>query len=140
MSAKGITVRQRIHDYLFHLEAMTRREAKQLWRQSIKDAWKNRCAYCNNPPIDDASLTLDHVRPKAKGGEDRTSNCVPACKRCNHSKGSENWVEWFGRQEFYSIEREYRIRAWIEANQANIPKSGDIYDCHEFASNLESAD
>ena len=133
MIAKEVPVRQRIHDYLFNLEAMTRKEAKHLWRQSIKDAWSNCCAYCGTPPIDDASLTLDHVKPKAKGGEDKTSNCIPACKRCNHSKGSEDWVTWFNRQEFYSIEREYRIRHWIDNEINGIPISGDLYDCENFA-------
>ena len=134
MIAKEVPVRQRIHEYLFNLEAMTRKEAKHLWRQSIKDAWSNCCAYCGTPPIDDASLTLDHVKPKAKGGEDKTSNCIPACKRCNHSKGSEDWVGWFNRQEFYSIEREYRIRHWIDSEINGIPLSGDVYDCHAFVS------
>jgi 5-methylcytosine-specific restriction endonuclease McrA len=135
MIAKDSPIRQRIHDYLYNLEAMTRKEAKHLWRKSIKDAWSNRCAYCDNPPIDDASLTLDHVKPRAKGGEDKTSNCIPACKRCNHSKGSENAFEWFQRQQFYSIEREYRIRHWIDAEIKTIPISGDVYDCNEFVPN-----
>lgn len=149
MIAKGIRVREQVRDYLFNLEAMTRKEAKRLWRQSIKDAWQNRCAYCNTPPIDDKSLTVDHVKPKAKGGEDRTSNCVPACTRCNHSKGSENWLEWFGRQQFYSIEAENRIKHWlihgvvvdledqqvIKATIHELPKSGDVYDCQLFWDN-----
>ena len=135
MIAKALPIRQRIHDYLYNLEAMTRKEAKHLWRQSIKDAWCNCCAYCGTPPIDDASLTLDHVKPRAKGGEDKTSNCIPACKRCNHSKGSEDWVEWFRRQDSYTMEREYRIRDWVENEIKNIPCSGDVYDCHRFAVN-----
>lgn len=139
MIDKEKLIRERIHDYLYNLEAMTRKEAKHLWRQSIKDAWSNCCAYCGNPPIDDASLTLDHVKPKAKGGEDKTSNCIPACKRCNHAKGSEDWIGWFNRQEFYTIEREYRIRNWIENEVPNIPSSGDIYDCHLFAAIHEQA-
>ena len=68
---------------------MTRREAKQLWRQSIKDAWQNRCAYCDNPPIDDASLTLDHVRPLSLGGTTAWDNIVAACQRCNTQKGNK---------------------------------------------------
>ena len=125
MIKKEIPVLKKAHDYLYNLEAMTRKEAKHMWRQSIKDAWNNRCAYCNNPPIDDKSLTLDHVKPKAKGGEDKTNNCIPACKRCNHSKGSEDWVQWFNKQEFYSMEREYRIRNWIENELPDYPFSLD---------------
>jgi len=108
------TPRERACEYLFNLEAMSGKEAKRLWRQSIRDAWDNKCAYCGSPPIDIKSLTLDHVRPKSKGGEDRTSNCVPACKRCNHSKGSEEWTQWYRRQEFYSATSELRIKNWLQ--------------------------
>ena len=50
------------------MTALTRREARQQWRNSIKEAWNNRCAYCGKPPIDDESITIDHVAPRSKGG------------------------------------------------------------------------
>jgi len=103
---------------------MNGREAKRLWRQSIRDAWENKCAYCGRTPIDTKSLTVDHVKPKSKGGEDLTNNCVPACKECNHSKGSEEWTTWFRRQDFYSANSEMNIKAWL---QTGIMKSS-IYD------------
>lgn len=144
MISKAICTRERVRDYLYNLEAMTRKEAKHLWRQSIKDAWNNCCAYCGEPPIDDKSLTVDHVKPKAKGGEDRTSNCVPACKRCNHSKGSEDWMQWFSRQSFYNEKAVRRIKIWIEEGLVvdeelnvidmtkNLPNSGDVYDISQY--------
>lgn len=144
MISKAIYTRERVRDYLYNLEAMTRKEAKHLWRQSIKDAWNNCCAYCGEPPIDDKSLTVDHVKPKAKGGEDRTSNCVPACKRCNHSKGSEDWLQWFSRQSFYNEKAVRRIKIWIEEGLVvdeelnvidmtkNLPNSGDVYDICQY--------
>lgn len=134
MISKAIPARERAKDYLYNLEAMTNKEAKSLWRQSIKNAWNNCCAYCGNPPIDDKSLTLDHVKPKAKGGEDRTSNCVPACKNCNHSKGSEDWLTWYHRQIFYNIEKEQIIKEWLEMryHKYPIPVSGDVYDVGIF--------
>lgn len=134
MISKAIPARERVKDYLYNLEAMTNKEAKSLWRQSIKNAWNNCCAYCGNPPIDDKSLTLDHVKPKVKGGEDRTSNCVPACKKCNHSKGSEDWLTWYHRQTFYEIEKEQAIKEWLESgyHQHQIPNSGDVYDVVDF--------
>ena len=110
---------ERISDYLFNMTALTRREARQQWRQSIKDAWANRCAYCGNPPISDDSLTMDHVRPKSRGGEDRTSNVIPACAACNTRKGSEDWVAWYRMQPFYSIEGEWRIRQWLSGQNHN---------------------
>jgi len=140
MIVKANFTRERVRDYLYNLEAMTRKEAKHLWRQSIKEAWSNCCAYCGQPPIDDKSLTVDHVRPKAKGGEDKTRNCVPACKHCNHSKGSEDWLQWYSRQSFYSERSVRRIQAWIEEGLVvdespglidktdNLPNSQDVYD------------
>ena len=95
------------------MTALTSGEARRLWRASIKEAWDNRCAYCNSPPIDDNSLTIDHVRPKSSGGEDKTSNCIPACRRCNQDKGSDEWVAWYRMQPFYSLAGEWRVREWL---------------------------
>jgi len=112
-------VYERVSDYLHNMTALTRGEARRQWRQSIKDAWNNRCAYCGNPPIDDNSLTIDHVRPKSCGGEDRTSNVIPACRECNQDKSSQEWVAWYRMQPFYKIESEWRIRQWLSGGLQN---------------------
>ena len=46
-----------------------------------------------------------------------TSNCIPACRHCNHNKGSQDWVEWFREQDFYSAWREVEVRHWLETGQ-----------------------
>jgi hypothetical protein len=107
---------------------MSCKEAKHLWRQSIRDAWNNKCAYCGCPPIDIKSLTLDHVRPKSKGGEDITSNCVPACKKCNHSKASEDWMSWYRRQDFYSVSGESKIKDWLRVGAREILSINTMMD------------
>jgi len=109
-----LPVYERVSDYLHNMSALTRGEARRQWRQSIKDAWNNRCAYCGKPPIDDASLTVDHVRPKSSGGEDKTSNCIPACRECNQDKSSQEWIAWYRMQPFYSIAAEWRIQQWLK--------------------------
>jgi hypothetical protein len=111
-------------DYLFNMSALTRKQARQQWRQSIKTAWDNRCAYCGRPPIDDSSLTIDHIKPKCKGGEDRTSNVIPACWSCNTEKGSSDWMAWYRMQPFYSIYGEWRIRRWLQTGEANTLDNG----------------
>lgn len=93
---------------------MDRKEARRVWRDGIKAAWNHRCAYCNGVPIDDASLTADHVVPKSKGGEDLTRNIVPACGSCNSRKGSEDWLRWFQLQPFYCPIRAKEIQAWMQ--------------------------
>lgn len=116
-SGKKATVYQSPCDYLATMEALTHKEAKRMWRKSIKESWNNCCAYCGKPPIDDLSLTLDHVKAKAKGGEDLTANIVPADRACNAAKGTENWREWFRKQTFYSLPKERRIQHWLETGQ-----------------------
>ena len=66
-------------DYIYSLEIMNRKEARQVWREGIKACWNHQCAFCDGIPIADESLTLDHVKPKSAGGEDLTSNLIPAC-------------------------------------------------------------
>lgn len=129
---------ERISDYLFNMSALTRREARQQWRDSIKDAWNNRCAYCGTPPIDDKSLTIDHVKPRCRGGEDRTSNVIPACESCNSHKGSMEWVAWYRMQEFYSIEGELRIRQWLSDGRGHFGKwdEEDARKVDDYANSL----
>ena len=43
------------------------------------------CQYCNKQPGSD-ELTIDHVVPRAQGGESTWTNCVLACLDCNSRK------------------------------------------------------
>lgn len=43
------------------------------------------CQYCNQQPGGD-ELTIDHVVPRAQGGESSWTNCVLACLACNSRK------------------------------------------------------
>ncbi len=44
------------------------------------------CLYCGQR-FNSNQLTRDHVIPTSKGGSDRWTNLVTACKRCNQRKG-----------------------------------------------------
>lgn len=79
--------------YLNNLIAMTSSEAKRLWRRSIKEHFNSTCVYCGQT-YDSNVLTLDHVHPRSRGGQDITSNVVCACRTCNQAKGSRNWLQW----------------------------------------------
>ena len=46
-----------------------------------------RCQYCSNI-FETKNLTLDHVKPKSKGGQTNWENIVTCCKTCNTNKGS----------------------------------------------------
>ena len=86
---------------------MTSPEAKKLWRRAIKEHFNCTCVYCGET-YELSELTLDHVHPKTLGGEDITSNLVPACVKCNQAKGSNNWLSWM-RDKFGITKREKLI-------------------------------
>ena len=50
---------------------------------------KGECAYCLGPATEH-----DHVIPRGRPGWDAPDNTVPACVRCNRSKGSRTPDEW----------------------------------------------
>jgi 5-methylcytosine-specific restriction endonuclease McrA len=47
-----------------------------------------RCVYCGLVHERD-QLTLDHVEPRMRGGDQSDGNLVTACRECNTRKGSE---------------------------------------------------
>lgn len=48
------------------------------------------CQYCNEV-FSTADLTIDHVKPRVHGGKHSWTNCVTACRKCNHKKGDRIW-------------------------------------------------
>lgn len=55
---------------------------------------KVECAYCGDPPTE-----WDHLRPIVRdkqptGYISEIGNLVPACGKCNQSKGNKNWHYW----------------------------------------------
>jgi 5-methylcytosine-specific restriction endonuclease McrA len=58
-------------------------------RTAILERWGHACAYCGA-----YATHLDHVEPLSKGGTDTEANIVPACQRCNLSKGAKTLAEW----------------------------------------------
>jgi hypothetical protein len=95
-------------ELLYNLEAVTSSEAKRKWKQSIKEKWNHQCAYCGS----EENLTLDHITPRSKGGSDRITNVLCACKECNNTKGHQFWSEWYMSQSFFTTERLSSIIEW----------------------------
>jgi|TARA_S200002703_G_scaffold110695_1_gene96312 5-methylcytosine-specific restriction endonuclease McrA len=91
---------------------VSRRHAKRQFRQSILEAWEHRCAYCGKP-----ATTLDHVRPRSKGGQTDRANLISCCASCNSRKGSDDWVVWYRLQPFWTAEAEGTIWLWLHQDQ-----------------------
>lgn len=59
------------------------------WRRLVQ-RYGGLCAYCRIRPWTDQ----DHVIPLVRGGRHAIGNVLPACGRCNRSKGARLLVEW----------------------------------------------
>ncbi len=82
-----------------------------------------RCAYCG-----DQSTEWDHLRPlvikrRPTGYISEIANLVPACGKCNQSKGNKQWRDWIlsnaklsptGRGKGDITERSARLEAFEE--------------------------
>jgi 5-methylcytosine-specific restriction endonuclease McrA len=89
--------------------------AKRFW------AFDSRCAYCGS----DGQLHLDHVEPLSRGGLHTPTNLVPACERCNLSKGAKPVEAWYLSQPFFCPERwaalkRHTGRKWSEVEQLTL--------------------
>jgi 5-methylcytosine-specific restriction endonuclease McrA len=60
-------------------------------REYLLFKWNHRCAYCNSENV---PLEIDHVVPRSKGGSNRVSNLVMACRSCNQAKGNQTLEEF----------------------------------------------
>ena len=96
-------------DLMFDLSCLSKQVAKRRFKREIKYGWGGLCAYCRCNRAD----TLDHIKPKSNGGSSLRSNLIPACRECNHSKGSQAWLVWFQEQHFYNEVAKELIEEWI---------------------------
>ena len=108
-------------DLMFGLTCLQKGSAKRQFRDTIKYSFGGLCAYCRC----ERATTVDHLRPKSKGGSSLRSNLVPACRSCNHSKGSEDWLVWYQRQEFYNTVAQDLIEEWINNKRIQIEEVQD---------------
>jgi 5-methylcytosine-specific restriction endonuclease McrA len=86
-----------------------KRDAKRRFRDHIFQAWRGRCAYCGCA----GATTLDHIKPRSRGGDTTTQNLAPACPDCNRLKGSSEVFSWFRLQPNWSPDREADLWLWI---------------------------
>ena len=61
-------------------------------RANILQRDQYQCQYCSKI-CESANLTLDHVYPKSRGGDNGWENLVTACKKCNQKKGNKTLSE-----------------------------------------------
>jgi 5-methylcytosine-specific restriction endonuclease McrA len=57
----------------------------ELSRKNIIKRDNNKCQYCGKKSL---GMTIDHIIPKSRGGDDTWENLITACLRCNNRKGN----------------------------------------------------
>lgn len=93
---------------LHDLEFARKKEIIRSFRASIYEAFNHECVYCGG-----LAQSLDHAKPKAKGGETVSNNLLPACLPCNRDKGSQELFAWYRRHHSWTEERESAIANWL---------------------------
>jgi 5-methylcytosine-specific restriction endonuclease McrA len=73
---------------LAHFVRVPYRREVPLTRRAVLERDAHSCAYCGS-----RADTIDHVRPRSRGGQHHWTNVVAACARCNHRKGDRLLVE-----------------------------------------------
>jgi 5-methylcytosine-specific restriction endonuclease McrA len=85
-----------------------KKEIIRSFRGGIYQAFNNECVYCGA-----IAESLDHAKPKVKGGETIASNLLPSCIPCNRNKGSQELFDWYRKHDFWTAEREQAIANWL---------------------------
>jgi len=80
-------IRRRIY-----INVRRRREASGMKRLRIYMRDKYRCQYCGERKAVN-ELTLDHIMPRSRGGDNSAVNVVTACVSCNTRKGDRTPAE-----------------------------------------------
>lgn len=68
------------------------------------------CVYCNCNlhGADPRNITLDHVKPRSKGGNNSEGNLITACLSCNSARGNKSLSEWADSASKKAVRRQTR--------------------------------
>ncbi|HEY0366567.1 MAG TPA: HNH endonuclease [Pyrinomonadaceae bacterium] len=75
-----------------YINVRRRQEASGMKRMRIYMRDKFRCQYCGEKKAA-GDLTLDHILPRSRGGDNSPVNIVTACVSCNNRKGNRTPAE-----------------------------------------------
>ena len=73
----------------------------KLARKAMVEKFEGRCGYCGTKP---EYLHVDHIKPRAAGGNNALENLMPSCPSCNNFKGIFS-LEEFRNQLVLQVER-----------------------------------
>jgi 5-methylcytosine-specific restriction endonuclease McrA len=77
-----------------------RRGSIKVGRQRIFKRDKYECGYCGSKK----NLTIDHIIPRSKGGDNSWNNLITCCNRCNNEKDDKTLEEAGMKMRFQPFE------------------------------------
>lgn len=84
------------------------------------------CSYCGATVEEDGVvLSLDHVIPVSKGGTNRSSNLVTACRKCNSVRGDRDVAE-FAQAVGKYLNHEVKAEDIVESIQQKLSQPVDV--------------
>lgn len=63
------------------------------------------CGFCGRPSRPTRTNTVEHVRPRSRGGSDRDTNLGTSCRECNKRRGTMGVVTFMYRQQRWRSSR-----------------------------------
>ena len=81
--------------------------------EDVKQFFHNSCAYCGK----EGNLQQEHFVAMNRKGEYSHKNIIPACQKCNQSKGRKDFFIWYPDQTFYSKRREKKILRYLNYSE-----------------------
>ena len=93
---------------------------KEDWKKVLTE-FKHQCAYCGS----ETGLEQEHIVPMKKGGKYELGNIVPACRRCNASKGDRALIEWYSLSDVFDPDRLHHILTYMKSYDKSSDKSPD---------------
>lgn len=101
------------------------------------------CCYCAHTFKYDRQLTIDHVMPKSRGGQNTWQNCVTSCYPCNHAKANRTPQEASmpmlyspyvpTRAEKFIMRERHIMPSQMEFLLATVPKHSRIFGADGIA-------
>lgn len=85
-------------------------------RHMIYSRDNHQCQYCGSYK----NLTIDHVMPRSRGGDNSWTNLVTACVSCNTHKGDKTPEEW-GKPLYIKPKAPFN-KMLLTLNKCNIPE------------------
>lgn len=87
--------------------------ARKAFKMLMYEAFGGQCPYCFIPMRVDPpgaqprgrSMTVEHITPRSRGGNNRFENLMVCCSQCNNRRGNRSIVEFLCSTE---ISRKFR--------------------------------